>query len=110
MLYNKSVNIEATAGQHKLIDMIAGKKVTVLSYNLNSVGGQEIRFKSASGDLTSKLKFEGGNFATLSDSKTSGVIEITGLFHGRLDEDIFLVTTRDEKIDGFVLYADEFNY
>lgn len=72
MLYNTNINIVSTAGEYKIINKINDKKVTVLSYNLNSVGGQEIIFKTASGNLTNKLKFEGGRFATFLIPKLLG--------------------------------------
>lgn len=106
MIYHKNVSI-ATGGTYKIIDMIAGKKLTILSYSLTSIGGNSIRFKSNVNDLTSDLTFRGNSYARLSDNKSSGLSEITGLFHANVGEDIFLSTAA--KVDGTIIYADEFN-
>jgi hypothetical protein len=106
MLYDTNITIE-TSGTHKIIDMIPDKKITILSYSLNSQVGQKVDFKTVTQNLSGELKFESNN---ISDSKTSGITEITGLFHGELNEDILLDVANDEKVEGSIFYADEFNY
>lgn len=105
MIYSNVLTFEK-AGDYKIIELIPDKKITVLSYNFNCEKKQTAKFKTINSSLSENLIIENNK----SDSKTTGIKEITGLFHANLNEDIFLSLSNDNKTELNILYADEFNY
>jgi hypothetical protein len=94
------------AGDHKIIELIPDKKITVLSYSLYCDQEQTAKFKTINSSLTEDLIINGNK----SDSNTTGIKEILGLFHSELNEDIFINLSNSKKTELNILYSDEFNY
>jgi len=105
MIYSKMLTLEK-AGDHKIIELIPDKKITVLSYSLSCDKEQTAKFKTINSYLTEDLIINRHK----SDSKTIGITEILGLFHSELNEDIFINLTNNKKTELNILYSDEFNY
>jgi hypothetical protein len=105
MIYSKVLTLEK-AGDHKIIELIPDKKITVLSYDLYCNEEQTAKFKTINSSLTEDLIINGNK----SDSNTTGITEILGLFHSELNEDIFINLSNSKKTELNILYSDEFNY